>query len=334
MAESDLNDLIRDLDHPSWEVREMACTDLAQSGMAEAVPHLGRRLTDPVGAVRYAAAEALGRIGTDGIFAPLVTCLDNPLFGSYAPVLEALGNLKRLDTVPIFLRYLRDSDSRTRGVANTALMVTTGKSMGFRTNAPDDQREAAVLKWEEWYQHHLHSMGMMTPAPTESSEPATEAALPPGEGASRAPARHTAVSVMAAGSSNGNGFAQRALREAQGYAITYASVDAAPVPAEFLAAGATTDWDNLTDNLHALNPVEDNAPPQPGAAAGRPAAAGKPAQGAGDMFAAFFSKAEQRQAGPAGKPAQGAGKPAAAGRPAQAGGPAAAPRNPRDNRKK
>lgn len=122
-----------------------------------AIPHLARALKDPVGAVRFAAANALGRIGTDQAVGPLTACLDDPFFGVYTPVLEALGNLRHKRAVPYFVRFLRDPDPRVRGVANAGLLVTTGKAMAFRASAEEEKREKAVRRWEEWWEKNKKS---------------------------------------------------------------------------------------------------------------------------------------------------------------------------------
>ncbi len=125
--------------------------------MPEVIPHLSRALKDPVGAVRFAAANSLGKIGTEQAVGPLVACLKDPFFGVYTPVLEGLGNLRHKRAVPHFIRFLRDTDPRVRGVANSSLMVTTGKAMAFRATANEEKREKAVKRWEEWWEKNKDS---------------------------------------------------------------------------------------------------------------------------------------------------------------------------------
>jgi hypothetical protein len=149
--EFDFNTLIEFLSSPAWEQRRDAAEDLGAYGAPEAIPYLMRALSDQVGAVQYSAAVALGKIGTEGVVPALLACLDNPKFRFPAPVLEALGNLRIRDGVPYFIRFLRHPDAHVRGIANTSLMVTTGKAMGFRATADEQHREAAVQKWERWW---------------------------------------------------------------------------------------------------------------------------------------------------------------------------------------
>ena len=153
----DIRRLIADLRCPSWEIRRDAAEDLGELGIPEAIPHIARALKDPVGAVRFTAASMLGRIGTDQAVGALTACLDDPFFGVYTPVLEALGNLRHKNAVPYFIRFLRDPDARVRGVANAALMVTTGKAMAFRAGADEEKREKSVRRWEEWWEKNKNT---------------------------------------------------------------------------------------------------------------------------------------------------------------------------------
>ena len=156
MEELDSENLIQDLVGRAWEIRRDAADILGDRMEATAVSPLIGCLKDPVGAVRCAAAQALGRIGGEGVLQPLLECLDDPQFAAPGPVLEALGtmSMRSKAAVPYLIRSLRDPDQRTRGIANTSLMVITGQSKGFRAQATDEKREAAVQKWELWWQEN------------------------------------------------------------------------------------------------------------------------------------------------------------------------------------
>ena len=154
LAEDEIKRLAGDMASPSWEMRCNAAEDLGDTGDPKAIPYLLRGIADPVGAVRYAAAAALGKIGDPSAARYLIDCVESSAFGPPSPVLEALGNLRVKEAVPTFLKYLRDPDARTRGVANNALMVTTGRSMGFKPGADEHAREEAIAKWEEWWEEN------------------------------------------------------------------------------------------------------------------------------------------------------------------------------------
>ena len=149
--ELDFNVLTQLLSSPAWEQRRDAAEDLGSWRAPEAIPYLIRGLSDSVGAVQYASAVALGQIGTAAVVPTLLACLENPNFHFPSPVLEALGNLRVKEAVPMLIRYLRHADSHIRGLAASALLVTTKKPFRFKATADEDQREVGVQKWEAWW---------------------------------------------------------------------------------------------------------------------------------------------------------------------------------------
>ncbi len=151
---SDYDTLVKELGHDVWEVRRDACEDLAAKGDKRAIPHLVRLLNDKVGAVRYAAVEALGKVavGEKTVVPQIIRLLDSPYFGSYAPVIESLANLKAPEAIPYFIRLLRDEDPRVRNVSASALMVTTRQVIPFKAKGTPEEREVAIKQWESWWQ--------------------------------------------------------------------------------------------------------------------------------------------------------------------------------------
>ena len=150
--------LIRDLNHRVWEVRRNACEELGAAGDQRAVMHLIRLLDDGVGAVRFAAAEALGKLGDKSAVPSLLRLLDNPVFGSYGPVIESLAALRAQEAIPYFIRFLRDQDSRVRGLAANALMVMTRQFISFKAKGTEAERAAAIAQWEAWWEKNRNSM--------------------------------------------------------------------------------------------------------------------------------------------------------------------------------
>jgi HEAT repeat protein len=155
----DFDSLVRDLNHRVWEVRRNSAEELGNAADARAVPHLVRLLSDGVGAVRFAAAEALGKLGDKSAVPALLALLDNPHFGSYGPVIESLASLKAQEAIPYFIRFLRDHDSRVRGLAANALMVMTRQFIGFKAKGTDEERATAIAQWEAWWEKNKHSIG-------------------------------------------------------------------------------------------------------------------------------------------------------------------------------
>jgi hypothetical protein len=152
--EPDTNALLGDLSSPAWEIRRDAADTLGERREDHTVEYLKTSLRDPVGSVRSAAVQALGKIGGEGVLHPLLSCLSDGSDITPGPVLEALANMgyRSKEPIPHFIRYLRDHDKTTRAIANTSLMVLTGQSHRFRPTASPEDREKAVLKWEAWWE--------------------------------------------------------------------------------------------------------------------------------------------------------------------------------------
>jgi hypothetical protein len=146
--------LVHELHHRIWEVRRDACFELGMIGDRQAIPPLIQMLQDGIGGVRFAAAEALGRLGDPKVIPDLQRLLDDPLFGTYAPVMEALTSLKARDSVPHFIRFLRDHDAYQRRVASNCLRELTGHFVNFDPQGSDESREAAAREWEAWWEQN------------------------------------------------------------------------------------------------------------------------------------------------------------------------------------
>ena len=157
-ASESFDNLIRDLNHGVWEIRRNATEELGISGDTRAVPYLVRLLNDGVGAVRFSAAEALGKLQDKSAVPALLSLLDNPSFGSYGPVIESLASLKAQEAIPYFIRFLRDHDPRVRGLAANALMVMTRQFISFKAKGTEEERAAAVLLWEAWWEKNKQNM--------------------------------------------------------------------------------------------------------------------------------------------------------------------------------
>jgi HEAT repeat protein len=150
-VERTYDDALRETAHQIWEVRRDACEELAAMRDRRAIPHLIRMLGDGVGAVRFCAAEALGKFGDHVAVEPLIKELSNPHFGSYAPIIESLAGIRAPEAIPHFIRLLSDSDVRVRGLAANALMVMTRQFISFKAKGPEDERKEAIRQWEHWW---------------------------------------------------------------------------------------------------------------------------------------------------------------------------------------
>ena len=56
-----------------------------------------------------------------------------------------------LSAVPQLIKDLQSDDPAVRLYAAHALEQLTGQNMGYRYYAPDDDRVAAVARWQQWY---------------------------------------------------------------------------------------------------------------------------------------------------------------------------------------
>jgi HEAT repeat protein len=111
--------------------------------------------------VRFAAAEALGKLGDKSAVKPLLRLLDDPQFGSYGPVIESLAALRAQEALPYFIRFLRDHDSRVRGLAANALMVMTRQFISFKAKGSVEERNASIAQWEAWWEKNKHNMAQI-----------------------------------------------------------------------------------------------------------------------------------------------------------------------------
>jgi len=159
-TQEDFESLLQDLNHRIWEVRRDACEELAQRSEKRATPHLVRMLNDGVGAVRCAAAAALGKLGDRSVIPSLLKQLSNPHFGAFVPIIESLTNLKSTEALPHFIRFLRDPDTRVRGMASNALMIITRQLIVFKAKGTPEEREASIQQWEAWWKTNKGQFGM------------------------------------------------------------------------------------------------------------------------------------------------------------------------------
>jgi HEAT repeat protein len=144
--------LLAELHHRIWEVRRDACEELAAYRNHQTVNALIPMLDDGVGAVRFSAAEALGKVGDRAATAPLIKHLHNTNFGSLVPLIESLANLKAQEAIPHMIELLKSTDVRTRGVAANALMAMTRQFIGFKAKGTEEERASAIDQWQKWWE--------------------------------------------------------------------------------------------------------------------------------------------------------------------------------------
>jgi len=110
------------LDETAWpELRKVAATALATMQYEPAYPHF-RKLAD--------SAENEVRIG----------------------VASALATLGDRECVPIFIRVLREGTAHQQKLAMLCLRHFTKQSFGFDPYATRAEKEAAIRRWEKWWE--------------------------------------------------------------------------------------------------------------------------------------------------------------------------------------
>jgi hypothetical protein len=71
--------------------------------------------------------------------------------------------------VPQLIKDLASDDPAVRLYANRALEQLTGKSFGYRYFADEDQRDAAVKKWRQWFDDQADAGPKETTAPANAA---------------------------------------------------------------------------------------------------------------------------------------------------------------------
>ena len=72
-------------------------------------------------------------------------------------MIESLANLKAREAVPAFIKLLRDSDARVRGLAANALMVMTRQVIAFKAKGSEEERMQGIQLWEGWWEKNKTS---------------------------------------------------------------------------------------------------------------------------------------------------------------------------------
>jgi HEAT repeat protein len=120
LAPDPMGDLLRALQHRDEEIRAAAIESLRMKG-DEAVDYLIEALHDEHYAVRQAAAEALGHIGTQKAAGPLISMLRDPYEDVRIAAAGALGQLKNMLSIRFLAELFDDEYCGVRITAADAL---------------------------------------------------------------------------------------------------------------------------------------------------------------------------------------------------------------------
>ena len=81
--------------------------------------------------------------------APLIVTDPDP--SVKIPATELAVRRHDLSAVPQLIKDLQSDDAAVRLYSAYALQQLTGQDLGYRYYAPDDDRVAAVARWQQWY---------------------------------------------------------------------------------------------------------------------------------------------------------------------------------------
>ncbi len=148
--------LLEALRDNSSYVRWAAAEGLGELRVVEAYPRLVTALRDSSSYVRSAAAKALGQIGDPAAIPHLKSSLyDRNLWVRNASAL-ALARLGDNEGIPILIKNLeseaQERDELVRAQAAEFLREATGEEFGFDPHENAAGRQAAVRRWEDWWQ--------------------------------------------------------------------------------------------------------------------------------------------------------------------------------------
>jgi HEAT repeat protein len=68
---------------------------------------------------------------------------------------RALAKIGDLRATPALIDLLGSGNGEIRSEAATALRFLTRTMHGFDADGPEKQREAAILRWREWWEREL-----------------------------------------------------------------------------------------------------------------------------------------------------------------------------------
>ena len=125
----------------------------------DAVPPLREALDDESPLVRWAAAGALGAVGSDEVTQSLEARLDDPNASVRVVAAQSLARLGDSSGVPTLIRTLERDDvmighppELTSDYAVQVLRSVSGEQFGFDSSAPAYERARAVERWQEWWE--------------------------------------------------------------------------------------------------------------------------------------------------------------------------------------
>lgn len=116
-----------------------------------AIMRLSESLEHEDAKARGAAAYILGEIGDKRAIPMIRPLLDDPVTIVRFEAAGALATLGDWSSLTVLIGALRHEKSSIRLKAFQVLSAQVKQDFGFIYNAPEDEREKAVRRWEEWW---------------------------------------------------------------------------------------------------------------------------------------------------------------------------------------
>lgn len=141
--------LLKRLEEASPAIRARAIDEIREQRLRETESVVRKHLRDSSYDVRYAAAEALGVIGTSSSVDALIEALEDPGELVRLVAAESLGRLGRKKAVPALRRLLRDRSELVRGYAAEAIAELGAKNAvgDIERALVGEHRDAAKLRY-------------------------------------------------------------------------------------------------------------------------------------------------------------------------------------------
>ena len=93
-------------------------------------------------------------LSVGGCFTPDAKSIDSDSAPSAIPAIKSAAEENDQAAIPKLVHDLGDTDPAIRFAAITALRKMTGKDFGYRYYGTTDQRQNAIVQWNQWLMEH------------------------------------------------------------------------------------------------------------------------------------------------------------------------------------
>lgn len=141
---------------------ETICKRLIEYG-EKAVPELGKNIENRISIVRLGCIYCLGQI-YERTKSPKIKAfekrfekrLNDPVEKVQLEAAATLCSFQNYHGIPILINALRHKEPYVRMTTQQVLRKTFNLAFGYDHNAPAENRQQAIEKWEKWWQQNRH----------------------------------------------------------------------------------------------------------------------------------------------------------------------------------